>query len=365
MGGAPSSEIPLPAGLPPRGHVLLVSPLTFNYHEVICETLQRMGYRVTWWDERASRNTVYKLALRLMPGVTTQWTAGHFLRALRELAGEQVTHVLVIKGEGLSRQVVLAMRQQFCDAAMGYYLWDGLDNVRGALGIADVFDSVASFDPVDAATHGWHHRPLFSSFVQPGQTVPPAEPKIYDWCFIGTLHSDRHRVIHRLRQRGGDRVRSFVFGFSPSWLMMTVRRLTDWTLWTASPGSLSTVPLPAREVQGVVARSAAVLDVEHPRQRGLTMRTIETLMAGHKLVTTNAHVTDSDLYHPSRAHVISRQAPSIATAFLRQAFEPLAPALRQRYTCEGWLTELVAWAEAGRGRRLAAPARRPAQADLA
>lgn len=358
MGGPAVPDSGTGAPTAPRGHVLLVSPRTFTYHEVICDTLRRMGYRVTWWDERASRHTAYKLALRLLPGITARWTAGHYLRALHALAGEQVTHMLVIKGEGLSRQVVLAMRQQFADAAMGYYLWDGLDNVRGARGIADVFDAVASFDPVDAAAQGWRHRPLFSSFARPGQAAPAPVAKSFDWCFIGTLHSDRHRVIHRLRQRGGPAVRSFVFGFSPSRWMLAVRRLTDWTLWSAPPGSLSTVPLPASQVQDIVARSAAVLDVEHPRQRGLTMRTIETLMAGHKLVTTNAHITDSDLFHPSRAQVISRQAPAIPPAFLQQPFEPLPAALRQRYTCEGWLAELLAWAEAGRASRPGA-ARQP------
>ena len=323
----------------PRGHVLLVSPLTFSYHEAICAALRKMGYEVTWWNERARTATWYKLALRLLPGTTRRWSAGHFLGLLRALPRHTITHVLVIKGEGLSREVCVEMRAVLGPVPMGFYLWDGVDNVKSVTDIVGCFNSAASFDAVDAARFGWRHRPLFSRFDAPAQ--PPAAGTDFDWCFIGTLHSDRHRVVHRLRQAGGPRSRSFAFGFCPSRAMLWARYLADWTMWRAPAGTLATRSIPAADVQAIVARSRVVLDVEHPRQRGLTMRTIETLMAGHKLATTNPHILYSDLYHPTRVHVISRHRPAIPDSFLAEPFEPLSPELRQRYSCTGWALELL------------------------
>lgn len=336
---------------PNKDHVLLVSPLTFSYHKAICASLEELGYGVTWWNERASDATWYKLALRLLPRATRSWSARHFRRLLQELPKNTITHVLVIKGEGLNRDVCLRMRDALGDVPMGFYLWDGVNNVKGVVDIVDCFDSAATFDPVDAAKFGWLHRPLFSRFN--AAVEPPATGQEFDWCFIGTLHSDRHRVVHRLRQAGGPNSRSFVLGFSPSRLMLGVRRLTDWTLWRAPAGSLSTKAMPAGEVNAIVARSKVVLDIEHPRQRGLTMRTIETLMAGHKLATTNQFIADSDLYHPSRVQIISRQEPAIPRKFLTQPFEPLSPALRSRYSCAGWALELVQQAETSRAAKKA------------
>ena len=343
------NEHVVPATTSQRGHVLLVSPLTFSYHLSISETLRSMGYEVTWWDERASSATLYKLALRLFPAWTVLWSERSFLERLGQLDSASISHVLVIKGEGLSKRVALKMRETLSSASMGLYLWDGVENVKGVSNILPAFDSVATFDPVDAKTLGWTYRPLFWRNISVGKGLRGAT--LFDWCFIGTIHSDRHRVIHRLRQRYGQTKRSFVFGYFQSPLMLFMRRLGDWTLWLAPKGSLSTKPMSAAEVAHKVEYSKAVLDVEHPRQRGFTMRTIETLLAGKKLVTTNKHILTSNLFHPSRVHVISRTGPEISTEFLDQPYLAVPESLRNYYSCEGWILELLGLQDSARNSR--------------
>ncbi|WP_395054813.1 hypothetical protein [Polaromonas sp.] len=332
-----------------RGHVLLVSPRTFSYHISISETLRSMGYTVSWWDERASSATWYKLALRLVPALTVRWSERVFMERLSQLDLASISHVLVIKGEGLSKRMALEIRDALPQASMGLYLWDGVENVKGVSNILSAFDSVATFDPVDAKSFGWAYRPLFWRSASLGSEMPSAP--LFDWCFIGTVHSDRHRVIHRLRQRDGMQGRSFVFAYFQSPLILFMRRLGDWTLWFAPKGSLSVKPMPAAEVAQKVACSRAVLDVEHPRQRGFTMRTIETLLAGKKLVTTNKQILISNLYHPSRVHVISRVSPEIPTEFLEQPYVAVSDALRSYYSCEGWASELLTLQDAARNSR--------------
>jgi hypothetical protein len=322
-----------------RGHVLLVSPLTFSYHLSISETLSSMGYAVTWWDDRASSATWYKLALRLFPAMMVRWSERSFLKRLHQLYPASITHVLVIKGEGLSRRVALKMRETLALASMGLYLWDGVENVKGVSKILTAFDSVATFDPVDAKTFGWTYRPLFARNISANKDI--ASPMKFDWCFVGTIYSDRHRVIHRLRQRCGPLSKNFVFGYFQSPWMLFIRRLLDWTLWLAPKGTLLTKPMSAADVAKVSECSRAVLDVEHPRQCGFTMRTIETLLAGKKLVTTNKHILDSDLYDPSRVCVINRTIPEIPVEFLDQPYLPVPDSLRSHYSCEGWAAELL------------------------
>lgn len=71
------------------------------------------------------------------------------------------------------------------------------------------------------------------------------------------------------------------------------------------------------------------------------MRTIETLLAGNKLLTTNQHLLDSDLYDASRAQIIDRNTPRIDHAFVSQPVKPMPHELRNRYTCETWVKELI------------------------
>jgi hypothetical protein len=308
-----------------------------------------MGYMVTWWDERASSATLYKLALRLFPVWTVRWSERSFLKRLSQLDPASISHVLVIKGEGLSKLVAVRIRETLYQASIGLYLWDGVENVNGVSNILAAFDSVATFDPKDAKAFGWTYRPLFWRNISVDDGVPRAA--LFNWCFIGTIHSDRHRVIHRLREHEGQHGRNFVFAYFQSPLVLFMRRLIDWTLWLAPKASLSTKAMTAAEVAQVVACSKAVLDVEHPRQRGFTMRTIETLLAGKKLVTTNKHILTSNLYHPSRVHVISRANPEIPTPFLEQPYLDISDELRNYYSCEGWISELLELQDAAKRRR--------------
>jgi hypothetical protein len=305
-----------------------------------------MGYAVTWWDERASSATWYKLALRLFPAMTVRWSERSFLKRLHQLDPASITHVLVIKGEGLSRRVALKMRETLASASMGLYLWDGVENVKGVSKILTAFDSVATFDPLNAKNFGWTYRPLFGRNIS--AIKDNAASMQFDWCFIGTIHSDRHSVIHRLRQRCDLLSKNFVFCYFQSPLMLFMRRLLDWTLWLAPKGTLSTKPMSAADVAQVVECSMAVLDVEHPRQRGFTMRTIETLLAEKKLLTTNLHILDSDLYDPSRVCVINRTNPEIPAEFLDKSFLPVSASLRSYYSCEGWASELLSLQDAAK-----------------
>lgn len=327
-----------------RGHVLLVSPLTFSYHISISETLRSMGYDVTWWDERASSSTWYKLALRFFPTWTTHCSESIFLEKLSELASTPISHVLIVKGEGLSQKVALKVRETFSSASMGLYLWDGSENVKGIKNILPAFDTVSTFDPKDAEIFGWHYRPLFWRKINIKKNI--SQSTLFDWCFIGTIHSDRHRVIHRLRKQGGSKVKSFVFAYFQSPLILFIRYFLDWTLWFAPKGTLSTKSMPALDVAEKMESSKAMLDVEHPRQRGFTMRTIETLLAGKKLVTTNKHILGTNLYHPSRVHIIDRENPSIPSQFLEQPYVEISELVKEYYSCEGWVSELLKFQDA-------------------
>ena len=97
----------------------------------------------------------------------------------------------------------------------------------------------------------------------------------------------------------------------------------------------------ATEISKVIIGSRAVLDIEHPLQRGLTMRTIETIMMGKKLITTNKHILTSDLYNPSRVCVIDREYPEIPTTFFDEPYLGISDYLKRYYSCKGWAEELL------------------------
>jgi hypothetical protein len=71
------------------------------------------------------------------------------------------------------------------------------------------------------------------------------------------------------------------------------------------------------------------------------MRTIETLISGKKLITTNKNIIDSNLYDRSRVDIISRSNPYLSNDFMDSEFLPLPEPLKYYYSCEGWISELL------------------------
>lgn len=95
-------------------------------------------------------------------------------------------------------------------------------------------------------------------------------------------------------------------------------------------------------MQRVFFDSRTILDIEHPAQTGLTMRTFETLGASKKLVTTNAQVRDYDFFDPSNILVIDRKSPPrIPESFLETAYVPAHADIYSKYSLQGWIKDVT------------------------
>ena len=82
------------------------------------------------------------------------------------------------------------------------------------------------------------------------------------------------------------------------------------------------------------SNASAVLDIEHHKQNGLTMRTLEVLGAGLKLITTNKNIRKEDFYSESNVLIIDRGMPNIDKDFLlRRSNIPLS----KKYSIESWI----------------------------
>ncbi|MEK5777604.1 lipopolysaccharide biosynthesis protein, partial [Acinetobacter nosocomialis] len=60
------------------------------------------------------------------------------------------------------------------------------------------------------------------------------------------------------------------------------------------------------EIVELYAKSNIILDISHPGQSGLTMRTFEAIGAGKKLITTNTNIKEYPFYNANNIFIISR-----------------------------------------------------------
>lgn len=319
--------------------LLLLCPQFFSYHLALLDAAKRLGIAAHWVDARGGSSVFYKGALKLAPRLTRSASQEPIRAALDRVEGiAEITDILVIKGDGITPSTLKALRHRAHRARTTLYLWDSLRNAPGARDLSKLCDRTVTFDHGDAATQGWDFVPLFSR--APAIDPDPVRDADWDWSFVGSAHSDRHRVLRRLAVAlPGARHR--VHAYVQNRLVQGVRALRDPGLLFPGPIGVARHVLSPAEYQDITSRSRAVVDVEHPRQVGLTMRTIETLLSGRKVITTNRHVQDYDIYDPTRVAVIDREAPKLDPDFFETPFSPIPSALARLYHVDSWLERIL------------------------
>ena len=99
-------------------------------------------------------------------------------------------------------------------------------------------------------------------------------------------------------------------------------------------------PIPADDVFNLMRHSVAVLDIQHPTQIGLTIRSLETLATGCKLVTTNQSIQYYDLFDKDSVCIIDRENPVIPSAFFQMNENQCENDVIRKYSIDSWISHI-------------------------
>ena len=94
------------------------------------------------------------------------------------------------------------------------------------------------------------------------------------------------------------------------------------------------------EIIELYAKSNVILDISHPGQSGLTMRTFEAIGAGKKLITTNADIKNYPFYNSNNIYVISRSQIILDRKFFFEKYNPLNQELYDKCSIDGWIEDI-------------------------
>ena len=169
-----------------------------------------------------------------------------------------------------------------------------------------------------------------------------AENNIYNVAFIGTAHSDRYAIVNKvLTGIRASTLSNFIYFYSPSKLLFFMKKLLSSELKGISYSEVSFKSLSSEQIADIFLRTNVVVDIEHPKQNGLTMRTIEMLGLQKKLITTNKNVMNYDFYHPNNICVVEREYPVIKQSFIDCNYQPVDELIRTKYSLSQWLSGLL------------------------
>jgi len=249
---------------------------------------------------------------------------------LERIARTKFDYVFVIKGELLSERFISELKIRNDGAKFILYQWDSMARVPDIRRILPYFDRVLSFDRRDCLEHsGIIFRPLFYRDATISQARP--SPIAYDLTFIGWLHSDRFgrllEIENELSARGL-RVYFYLYTGVGTYLRYFVR---------GKHKLLHFRKLPFDQVTKIVGASKCVLDLPHPDQNGLTIRSIEAVGMRRKLVTTNSDIVNYDFF--DRRNILAAEKLDFAeiASFIESGPGFVPEEVLRGYTLDNWL----------------------------
>ncbi len=333
-------------------NILLISVKFFNYEVLIKTELERMGATVALYDERPSNSFFSKAIIRLKKEVYKTKITAYYNKLIIDLKDKSFDYFLLIKGEAVPTFFIEFLRENNPEIKLIYYTYDSFKNNKNGLDIMNLFDAKFTFDSNDAIAYHMGFRPLFFAKDYANLYLQDENHFNYDLAFIGTAHSDRYTIAENTNNWCSiNGYRMFTFYFSPSKLLFKIKKLTENSFKNFDNDKISFKSLAHSEIIQIYKESKAILDINHPGQNGLTMRSFETLGSGRKLITTNANVQNYPFYNPNNIWIIDRLKPEYDKSFFESTFVPIENELYHSMSLNGWLQEIfgfkttVHWSE--------------------
>jgi hypothetical protein len=315
-------------------NILFIGIGFYDYETSIVARLRRHGALVHAFDDRPTlvRQSALATSLRLGRINTLPLIVRHERDILRRIGDVRFDYVLIIKAAELRTEFLQALRQRMRSANFILYQWDSLARMPGIEARMPYFDRILTFDRADSTAHpGLIFRPLFYRDEAPPQVSSVAD---LDLCFVGWLHSNRLSVIRRLQAKARTRgISFFVYLFTG---IRTALRLS----FGGNGRDVHVRPLPYSRLLALYRRASVVVDLPHALQSGLTMRAIEAIGHGRKLLTTALDVVNYDFYSVDNVCVMRPDDIDLDSGFIQAPPVAYPPSIVRRYSLDGWIEDV-------------------------
>lgn len=275
--------------------ILLIGFNYFNYTSEIVTELRAQGSEVTFYDIQPGRVDL-KLLRKFAPTFYPRRLNQYHRSILKAERGRVFDLVLFIQVHQMTLCTLSQFRDTFKTAEFVLYNWDAVTN-HDYRPYLRQFHRVYTFDPVDARTLGVRYLPLFCIPAFQGLRQRPRDSMtVY---FVGNLVNPRRyeavAAFKRYCRREGIQFRYYLSSSTHAYAQLLRSGTVPWDV------SLRSIQL--RKFVELVESSIAVFDFANHRQAGYTMRTIENLCAGKKIITNNSLIRAEAFFSDDRIHV--------------------------------------------------------------
>ena len=214
------------------------------------------------------------------------------------------------------------------------YYWDSI-KFFNYLPYIKYFDKVFSFDKDDAeANDSVIYLPLFYIDSYAAIRTNDVSEKKYDLLFIASYNEERYHNLERFLEELPQNVKIYIY------LRATLGIYIKCALKGLKMKWFGIRKMTQSEIANMYRQCNCVLDFDKKSQSGLTMRTIESLGAGKKIVTSNKRIKEELFFNQNNIFILGDNNPKALEDFVKKDFVS-SPRIED-YSIEKWCLKLFA-----------------------
>jgi hypothetical protein len=320
--------------------ILFLSVQTFGLQKEIKNRLEELGAVVQYFDERPANNNFTKGIIRLNPKLLKRTIEKYYHSILKLIATESFDYFFLNRGEIVPEFFIKQFKVTNPNCETIFYTWDSFKNNPNPMMLLHYFNRKFTFDSKDAEKYDLDFRPLFY-LPEFSQVKLQKSKKLYNLLFLGTAHSDRYKLSSKIIDwclKNG--LITFYYYYMQGRLVYIYKRLFDSSFKEFDYKKLSFKSLSKNQILDYYKVSDCILDIHHPGQNGLTMRTIEAIGAGRKLITTNKEIANYCFYNQINIHIIDREDIILDRSFFDSTYQDIDKNIYESLSLDGWLNSL-------------------------
>lgn len=322
--------------------VLFFSPVFFGYEKEIKNKLDSLCSKCIFYDERINPNTLEKILIRLnRKSIIKNKINKFYNNIINSYTVDDFDYIMFFNPETITSELLKKMKNKFCNSKFILYMWDSFENKQHTKELLPFFDSKFTFNKDDAIKYNLTFRPLFFIDQYDSDLNEISNECDIDIGFIGTIHSDRYVILQQIKTWAEkNNFTVFYYMFFSSKLLFYKYKLQN-KIFHLDIRDFKFIPLKKEDVFSILSRCKVVVDIQHPKQEGLTMRTIEMLGMKKKLITTNKDIKNYDFYDGNNFLVIERNNVEITEKFVTEKYDNKLNSFRNNYRLESFLIDLI------------------------
>lgn len=323
--------------------ILFICSPFFGYYKHIINELKLQGYTVDYYNDRPSENSFLKGIIKIKKNIVDKIIENYFENIIIQTSKKKYDKVLIVNGKVFTYEMISRLKDTQKSARFLFYTWDSLELYPGTEQFISLFDKSYSFDGDDCARiNNLSFLPLF--YTRPYEEIGRScsnEEREYDIVSICTAHPNRYNIINGifpLLKAKGIKIFSYMF---LNRLQYLYNKVFISEFKSAKMGEFKFKPLGEKENLRFIFNSNIVFDIPHNKQSGLTMRTIETLGAKRKLITTNKNIKKYDFYDENNIFVLEEDNLDGIEEFINNKYDQINEKIYVKYSLNSWLDTIL------------------------